>query len=294
MPKKPSDEVMRSGFENALNRQGFPFQHAVLREGERIRKEGTSPWTIDVEEFPVRIRERETRIDFILKHANAEFYLIAECKRANPGLDWCFVRAPYLNPQLRPEHVCAERLSYSPTAALSLELALSVEKLIAVDNAFHISFEKKSGAKGDCQGQEGRGAIETAVTQALRGTSGYLQHFITHRKAMRAGAEVDGTFSRVVLPVVFTTARLLTSTVDLRETDLESGNVQVPFETLNESGWIIYQYHRSLSFRPELPRPAVMPPNMREALFQEFLRSVAIVSPTGIAEFLHWASHLGK
>ncbi len=86
-------------FEAALNRQGHPFQYAVIRRAHQLNDERRSPWVFEASEFPVELQSYHTRIDFVLSQwsevAKGSFrYLVAECKRANPSLsDWLFAQA---------------------------------------------------------------------------------------------------------------------------------------------------------------------------------------------------------
>jgi hypothetical protein len=87
-------ERLVRGFQNVLNSHGYGFQYSVLKEVARLAYEVRSAsWIPKVPEFPVEVQGHDTRIDFILKHARLPFYLVAECKRANPSLaNWCFAK----------------------------------------------------------------------------------------------------------------------------------------------------------------------------------------------------------
>ena len=82
-------------FKRVLDSHGYGFQYALLKECERLRQNGKSPWSFEAAEIPVTVGSRETHIDFVLRTHSA--VLVAECKRANPALArWCFARAPFV------------------------------------------------------------------------------------------------------------------------------------------------------------------------------------------------------
>src|ERR1700745_4338287 len=97
-------EQVRNSFEKALNRHGYGFQFSVLEIAENLAKkvdeDERSRWNFLFSEVPVEVQGAGTRIDFILSSSRTGpsstfFYLICECKRANPALsNWCFIRAP--------------------------------------------------------------------------------------------------------------------------------------------------------------------------------------------------------
>jgi len=59
-----------------------------------------------------------------------------------------------------------------------------------------------------------------------------------------------GLQQRLIIPVVFTTAQLWTSDVDLSSADLQSGHVDPSKIKLVARPWIAYQYHTSQGIRP--------------------------------------------
>jgi len=106
MKQEMTDEQIgqvRNSFQKALNRHGYGFQFSVLKIAENLAKKvdrhERSRWNFLFSEVPVEVQGSGTRIDFILSRSRSDlspfFYLICECKRANPKLsNWCFVRAP--------------------------------------------------------------------------------------------------------------------------------------------------------------------------------------------------------
>src|SRR4051794_9018628 len=84
------------GFTEALNRHGHPFHYRMVQEAANAFKSKNSTWRLAACEFPVRVRDHDSRIDFILRSLHGLTLLIAECKRVNPAMGrWCFARAPF-------------------------------------------------------------------------------------------------------------------------------------------------------------------------------------------------------
>ena len=98
MNERSMEQKLERALTHSLNIHGFSFQYAVLKEAKVCFDERKSPWVFEVSEFPVAVKETPTHIDFILKNSSEPFYIVAECKRANPALsNWCFVKAPYVS-----------------------------------------------------------------------------------------------------------------------------------------------------------------------------------------------------
>ncbi|MHC4090132.1 MAG: hypothetical protein ACYSVY_07620, partial [Planctomycetota bacterium] len=194
---------LRKAFHEALNRHGYAFQHSAAKLARDLSERQRSPWSYYLSEFPVDARGPGTRIDFILRRGDV--YLLAECKRANPALkNWCFARAGPVHYQRSKEYLFAEYAWHRlPGDLLSpgdfLSTGARLEPLR--DAVCHIGLEVRSGEPGDRDGV-GRGEIEGAITQILRGANGLVEHFCQNSARLSEG------WKAVFIPVVFTTARL--------------------------------------------------------------------------------------
>lgn len=83
-------------YRKVLNRHGYAFQYSVIRFAEDLYRQNQSEWINEAAEFPVSVRNMQTRIDFILRKSKPPVYLVAECKRVNPAFsNWCFADSPY-------------------------------------------------------------------------------------------------------------------------------------------------------------------------------------------------------
>jgi hypothetical protein len=147
---------------------------------------------------------------------------------------------------------------------------------------FHVGKEINTGAKGDGTGT-GRSAIDASVTQIIRGRSGLIEYLATHQKVLGVNAPF------VVVPVIFTTATIVTSTADLGASSLDKG--RLPKMSADTPPWIWYDYNVPWSMRPKVQMRVDEPDASLPRLLDVYhARSVAIVTVTGIEDFLSKAA----
>jgi hypothetical protein len=267
-------------FVKSLNTHGYAFQQAVIAEAKRLFGSTTSRsrFAFEAAEMPVEVRGASTRIDILLRHASFPRYLVGECKRANPALsNWCFVKAPFTTRD-EDRSIRAEILKRRAVNAFTVESSRGGDSVESYD----IGIEVRSDTKGEPTG--GKGAIEEAVSQVLRGMNGLVNFFMRDLKL------VEGIDEIALVPVVFTTANLWVGEVDLQQTDLLSGNFPREKAGLRSCRWLVYRYHTSPGIKHERqywPRTA----DVSAAIEREFARSVIIVNAAGIEEALSWATH---
>jgi len=143
---------------------------------------------------------------------------------------------------------------------------------------YTIGVEVRTRATGDGAGGA-HDAIDKGVAQVLRGTSGLINHYYSldvaslSRKSFR------------FIPAIFTTAELWVTDADLTTTDLITGNVLDENFLAKRVGWLWFNYNLSPNLQHSIPRGAELKP-LAEVLTNESTRSVAIVSPAGLTEFL--------
>jgi len=275
-----STEVAKN-LEADLNRHGYGFQFAIVRAADALFDAKRSPWRNPVTEFPVEVKGQGTRIDVIFEHFEGHKYLICECKRTNPKLsDWCFLKLP----RFFDSH--ADLSLFEVVRRTDLEVRAALSEPGTPGEIFHIAQEIKSQQKGDVAGR-GRGVIEEAATQVLRGVNGLAEYF-----RGRPGA-FGRTDVATLVPVIFTTARLWVSKVDLSMSDLMTGNIATNEEQLEQRGYLFYQYPQSPGLRhtleylmPSKPTGVNWRRNFNEVLYREYVRTIVIVSASGIEEYL--------
>jgi hypothetical protein len=256
----------------------------VCGEAQRLYEEGSSPWQFIAAEFPVETASSSTRIDLILRHRRYPHLMVIECKRSNPAVaNWCFAKAPMVRRNRSREYYFTEKLVRDKDACSSVPIHSSQE----ID-AYHIAFEvRQQGVKGDVA-QSGRGSIEDACTQVLRGVNGLAELFLRHTELLGNGQYV------VIGPAVFTTAELFTSPVSLLAGDLRTGEVNDHSPGLEKRSWTNLQYHQSPSLQHIGQETRTYPAELWRILDLEYVRTVPIVSAEGIGDFLAWSGRLGE
>lgn len=264
---KPSDR-----FQKSLAAHGYTFQYAVIEALRQMRARGDILWRLEATEFPVSVQGRDTRIDLVLSQPNQQILIVGECKRANPALaDWCFGRTKPTPESLRT-WIFLETVRRPEVAGLGFEAV--PDRVGRSEHIYQLGLEVRTGEKGDRGGND-RGAIESAVSQVLRGMNGLVEEFVDRQN-------IPFMERLSVLPVVFTTAHLWVTDTMLSEADPTTGDLTLNGQ-LRRVDWLFYQYNQSKSLKHRL-RVAV-PPEIREILVADYTRTVAIVSASGIKQF---------
>jgi hypothetical protein len=281
-------EVTRTqnSFERELNQHGFGFHYSVLREAQKVSGHG-SRWRFLASEVPVEVGGLGTRIDFILEYSTDlsgfRDYLICECKRVNPAFSkWCFIRAPYTKRNSIAQRLIAE------TARARSGVFRSVGKAqigLRTAEVFHVALPVRSNVQGDAQPKGStRDAVEDAVGQVLKGMNGYVN-------LLGSNDQLIAERTALLLPVVFTTAELWGSDSDLSNADLGTGAVDLSKGNFNKLDWLWLQYNTSPGIKHSFSPETTMRADALETLMDdEFVRTVAIVSSAGIADFLEYTT----
>jgi hypothetical protein len=269
------EQKVAGGLRKVLNRHGYGFHYSVLQRAASLHEERRSKWMFEVAELPVEVQGAGTRIDFILRERTRRLYLLAECKRANPALsNWCFVRAPYYRRNQEEGRVVVEEAR----ASLGGEVFTRTSTLTSTKKLYHLGLEVRSGEKGDPSGS-GRGAIEEAATQVCRGLSGMVNFLSAHPQILQFDQR------DAFLPVIFTTARIWTSEVDLGSADLQTGELELGTTAVTEEPWIWFQYHLSPGLKHSISADEV-PTELGDILDLKYVRTIAVVNSSGIENFL--------
>ncbi len=282
---------VRKHFETELRKNGFGFQYSVIKKIKNIYNQEESAWLPVFSEFPVEVNNNNTHIDFILERKggnrfsqNKPFFMICECKRANPALsNWCFVRSLFARKGISPDNIFIESL------AIGGDLTTQRSYLHRLDtrgkDVFDIAFNVKSDEKGE---GDTKGAND-AVSQVLRGMNGFIEYFSKKEDLLKT--QHQGSYSPYFLPVIFTTAELWTSTIKLSDSDLNTGNLDLPLESLANVPWLLFQYNQSQPIKHSM-NIYDESNDIFNVAESEFTRTVAIVNPKGIADFLYFMSCL--
>jgi len=291
-------------FAAELNKNGFSFQHRILRLAQDLFESSGKRWWFVASEFPVNVRGRPTHIDLLLAEGreNGRIFLVGECKRVNPAMSsWCFAKAPYVRRNREGEQLFLERVRIDCRTGVS---AVGVFADYASKYYYHIGLPvREKHNQGDVGGGSDRDAIQKAVDQACLGVNGLIEHW-----GVSVTLRPDGDSSTAYLvPVVFTTAKLYVSDIDISKAGLETGEVDPGMVQLEERPWIFFQAHVSPGLRhsysvqkapntsrddeflkPLLEQDASARTHLalESILDREFVRTVAIVNAAGAADFL--------
>ena len=270
------EEITKS-FEMVLNSHGYGFQYSVLKQVETLALGQKTDWFPVVPEFPVEVQGNGTRIDFILHHRTSNLYMLAECKRVNPALsNWCFAKASFVSRGDDKQTIFVESVNLSEIPGSNN--FSSVFNFAPSKNIYHIGVEVKNKTDGDPNGS-GHGEIEQAATQILRGLNGMVDFFSSNSRLFEQAKKIS------LFPVIFTTAQLWVSDIDLGSADLANGNIKMSTANLNKVPWLYYQYNQSPGLKHTL-ESGVEAHDLQKSLYQEYVRTIAIVSASGISDFL--------
>ena len=151
-------------------------------------------------------------------------------------------------------------------------------KHASIENT-HLGFELRTGEKGE--GSGGRGAINDATAQVLRGSNGLVDHLFPGPRAYRGDRR-----NVVFVPVIFTTARLWVAKGDLNAADLRTGRLSDDWGELIGVPWLWYTANQSPALRHKLPSASQGQLSLSETLHAECSRTIAIVGSDGIDTFL--------
>jgi hypothetical protein len=284
MADTPSDELDPAFAVRVLNEHGYAFHYAALRHAMQVESSPFSPWIVTASELPVNVNGKDTRVDFVLRHKSDMAFMVIECKRVNPAFtDWCFFRAPFIRADDHHPTYWFEHWERFPQ--LGWPVVDAVPRGDA-KGAYHIALSLKGKRESDKCGSDGRQGAEEAFTQVMRHSSGFLKLLSEHRGLV----PVNGLQERLIIPAVFTTARLWACEADLSLADLESGRLDPKGITLKERPWIAFQYHTSQGLRP-LPAQAPVS-DLGTYLAQYVIRTIFVVNTSGIHDFLQFAGGL--
>lgn len=285
-----SNPNLAEGFVKILNRYGFAFQHAAIAVAEDAFKNANSGFAFEAAEFPVDVDGRETKIDFVLRHVMKPLLMVCECKRVNPNIaNWCFAKAPYVHREPTNDALIFDLIQRFPD-----NLHINPTQIHTNLSPYHIAVEMRtspappaSGTQPSPEGGSGRADFEKAVQQVLLGTNGLLNFFFFRGDL---GKSAVGP-KLILLPVIVTTAQLWASNIDLKETDLVTGNFPASKAHLEAAKWLAYNEHMSPALKFAGASKSAGG-EISSALHADFIRTIFVVSAAHLREFFVWASSL--
>jgi hypothetical protein len=288
MSKQSSEDVTLL-FQQNLNKHGYGFHFSVLKKIRNLLQQDNSTWFYEAAEFPVAHNGKGTRIDFILRRkTDPLFFLLAECKRADPAVShWCFIRAEPYSAKRPFEMMFFEKVSYSKESTPSLTTEAPNNGLAIHNDPYHIGFAIKKGSeRGDGNGETGGvKPIEESATQISRAQSGFV-NFLGDNPHLLSNA-----LHAYILPVIFTTASLWTTEKKLSDADVSTGHIDLSEAPMQSRSWLLYQYAVSPDIKHRYSTLSHSE-SLGDILDAEYLRTIAIVNVSGIEEYFNWANHV--
>ena len=256
------DDELESGLRKTFNSKGFGFQYSVLEHC--LNAGGPLRWKYAASEYPVSLNGKDLHIDFVL--GCGVHLLVAECKRTKDGT-WAFARGSRTTYSERPR---ADFLHWDQERRL-----YRVAKYFGNPGP---PYDTGVPVKGDDKD------FDHSLTQVFRGRSGLIEEL--------AGIEGLRYGGGAVVPVIFTTATLVTTETKLSEADVATGDL--PLTAVQSKQWIWYDYRLSRSLRPDVPlwvnSAQGIGPTKSQYLDRELAhnarKSVAIVRVEGLQDFL--------
>lgn len=268
------DEI-RNGLLTKLQEQGYGFHSAVVNELEGLYQENKSRWLFQTSELPVENNSKETQIDIVLKHNSKPYFMVLECKRANPAYsNWCFVKTHSYRRDQDDEKSIFERVFIDLTTPISRDLSAS--KLYK--DIYDVPIEVKSNKKGN-SGGPGKGEINNAVTQVCKSVNGFM-NFLNKNNHL-----IDVENGNVIIPVIITTANLWVGLNNLKESELTTGNIKDL--SITEVSSIALRYHLTPSLTNKLKYKGTTGGKIGDIFERKFTRTIMIVSASGLEDFLN-------
>jgi len=291
-PKAANTDDIKDQLKKLLNYSGYGFQYSALEKIRQFHAQRQIGWEVEAAEFPAKVQDSETHIDFILRYRDTQVLILAECKRVNPKLsEWCFIKAPFVHKNRSWENWLVDHVEYAGSQNDVTGVEFISGEFIPFNKFYHIGFVTKSKEKGE-PGPSGKKAIDDAATQVCRGLNGLIEYLPTAPHLLKKLDKKNIIYSGVtLLPVIFTTAQLYTCECNLAKADLTNGNIDLSKEKISEQDWIFYQYHVSPGLKHSHARNQTVD-SFSQALDYEYIRTIPIVSVKGIRNFLKFPAGL--
>jgi len=237
-PKSSPSEIVVA----ALNEQGFLFQHRIIEELAELRpgRPFIHNWTVEASEIPVSLpNEAETRIDVLLRNnatGESPWYAVVECKRAMKEFKrWVFFSQTQRSrgPSAKTYYMEHADLQGGWNNQGEAPMMHRVERKRAPDGheAFDFYLEARMERPGRDKTVSATTAIEDAFQQVTLGQAGLA---IRMRRS--------NLLKFRILPVVITTAEVMSAKYDTQKIALEHGRIAPEDLTLENRKWVAVNY----------------------------------------------------
>ena len=283
-----NNEDVLTGLQEAIHHGGHGFKYSLLKLNEGLARQERSAWRFIASQFPVESRDRVIHVDLILQRWRPRIYMLAHCKVADPSYqNWCFASAPRITAHYD------DKLFLDCTHVDENEQVQHYVRNSYTDRKFvHIASEVQSDSSGAGAERRRSHVFRQAVAQVNYRVSGINKILASNMNFFPREEE----FSRrgrprsiCLLPVIFTTADIWVTEADLSSAAIESGRIDLASSGLTKSSWVLYQEYTVREEKLSTPADE-QPRGLEELMEKQYVRTIPVVSPSGVAEFLHWAS----
>lgn len=250
--KNNSEQNLGQILFDGLNEHGFLFQEKCAEVMQH--NVNTTKWRVHTTEYPVSIKERDSRVDIILRDESStsyEIYAIVECKRVNPARGYWLFGNP-LGTFSQPLLINLNA-KYSKSGNYSIhyaQLKLPFDDIATyLINNWWLDISKKGRKEKHSASPN---PIEDAFKQVCIGVSGIVQELEHQCK------KDPQKLSTLFIPIVITSAPLYVAVYDLKDVDLTSGSInqdKIYFgprgQKAEKMEWLLVDYGASRSISPE-------------------------------------------
>ena len=282
----PTEEVVSA----ALNEQGYLFQHKIIRVLQSSSNEGSPKheWYVESSEVPVSLPNGdETRVDIILKHRYSQpdnpWHVVMECKRsARDYKRWIFfsnikyAKGPSANHYYTEYARLARGWNHEgePPMSHTVDLTTGDNECPAFDFYVEARIEPPTNRDKRVSATD---AIEDALRQVTLGQTGLAN---TLRRA-------HALMIRLI-PVVVTTAELMTAHFEDERVSLDSGKIAPTDLKLEPRKWLAVNYRISDVVAQFSGVNTNLTTSIAQHLSSRQVRTVFVVQAEHIQPFLEW------
>lgn len=259
---------------------GHALQHALTN---RLAVDVQSGWKVVTIEHPVKVLEAETKIDLVLVNPSLRVALVVEFKRPRAGAYWAFFHIPHASLREGCGVLTITRLYLNSTGHEGYQnIALLLDSLgsrVAHLGLQVITPRNKDDERDIGDAERGSGPIEKAAGQASLAHSGFLLSLT------RSSSFDRDRNDWIVLPMVVTTAQLISCIHSICDADVSNGTIHIQDSQIKNEDYMILQYPVSLS-RSLSPMTARAPQDLGAVREVELNKSVLIVNSDCVQKLL--------
>ena len=261
----------------ALNEHGYALQYAAIAAVQASEKCQWSTWCAD---FPVVAGNRDTRTDLVLRHKSHDKLLVIEAKRTDPRRSsWVFWRAANHPSSNAKESIILDEIKFGLPTLVSGVRANTNDPHLIRQVGLCARNEPKNNMYSDAD------SIESACSQVTAQTNGLIDYFCE----CGTGTQFASGSRLRIMPVILTTAPIYIAAEGLESATLASGRIEGEHETIDNCGWVWFQYPISQLAKHHHPSRG---PDQDIARSTEdlFLRTIPIVNASRLRDFLSIAA----